>query len=70
MQAGPAAPLAAKDSCGAALPLGFHHLTAAMKALGTIWILVLMVLINADVPGRRRSMRSGSVNARNGNNAP
>jgi TRAP-type mannitol/chloroaromatic compound transport system permease small subunit len=33
-------------------PLGFHRLTAAMNAAGTLWILALMVLINADVLGR------------------
>ncbi len=33
-------------------PLGLHRLTAAMNAAGTLWILVLMVLINADVLGR------------------
>ncbi len=33
-------------------PGGFHRLTGAMNAVGTIWILVLMVLINIDVIGR------------------
>ncbi len=33
-------------------PGGFHWLTGAMNAIGTIWILVLMVLINSDVIGR------------------
>jgi TRAP-type mannitol/chloroaromatic compound transport system permease small subunit len=49
-----AAPAAAgaADSYGAPLPLGLHRLTAAMNALGTLWILALMVLINADVIGR------------------
>jgi TRAP-type mannitol/chloroaromatic compound transport system permease small subunit len=34
------------------LPLGLHRLTAAMNALGTLWILALMVLVVADVIGR------------------
>ncbi len=42
----------AADSYGTALPLGLHHLTSGMNALGTVWILALMVLINADVFGR------------------
>jgi TRAP-type mannitol/chloroaromatic compound transport system permease small subunit len=40
------------DSYGCQLPLGLDRLTRAMNALGTIWILGLMVLINADVIGR------------------
>ena len=40
------------DSYGATLPFGLHWLTGAMNALGTLWILGLMVLINADVLGR------------------
>lgn len=40
------------DSYGAALPLGLQHVTRVMNALGTLWILALMVLINADVFGR------------------
>lgn len=43
---------AATDSYGTALPLGLHRLFGAMNALGTLWILALMVLINADVLGR------------------
>ena len=43
---------AAQGSYGRALPLGLHRLTGAMNALGTLWILALMVLINADVLGR------------------
>ena len=42
----------ATDSYGMALPFGLHHLTRVMNALGTLWILGLMVLINADVFGR------------------
>ncbi len=40
------------DSYGCHLPLGLDRLTRAMNALGTVWILGLMVLINADVIGR------------------
>lgn len=46
-----AAPLAA-SSYGRELPFGLHRVFAAMNALGTVWILALMVLINADVAGR------------------
>jgi TRAP-type C4-dicarboxylate transport system permease small subunit len=34
------------------LPLGLHHLIKVMNALGTLWILGLVVLLNADVIGR------------------
>ena len=34
------------------MPLGLHRLMQAMNALGTLWILALMVLINSDVIGR------------------
>ena len=34
------------------LPLGLHRVFSAMNALGTLWILALMVLINVDVAGR------------------
>ena len=49
-----AAPVSAgpADAYGAPLPLGLHRLTAFMNAVGTLWILALMVLINADVIGR------------------
>jgi TRAP-type mannitol/chloroaromatic compound transport system permease small subunit len=40
------------DSYGCRLPWGLDSLTRAMNALGTVWILGLMVLINADVIGR------------------
>lgn len=40
------------DSYGPTLPFGLHWLTGAMNALGTLWILGLMLLINADVIGR------------------
>lgn len=39
-------------SYGRPLPFGLHRLTGAMNALGTLWILALMVLINVDVAGR------------------
>lgn len=42
----------AGDSYGAPLPLGLHHLNRVMNALGTLWILGLMMLINLDVFGR------------------
>ncbi len=40
------------DSYRSALPLGLHHVFGAMNALGTLWILALMVLMNLDVFGR------------------
>lgn len=40
------------DSYGRALPLGLHHVFGVMNALGTLWILALMVLMNVDVFGR------------------
>jgi TRAP-type mannitol/chloroaromatic compound transport system permease small subunit len=40
------------DSYNLAQPGGFHRVTNVMNAIGTIWIIVLMVLINADVIGR------------------
>lgn len=42
----------ADDAYNARLPLGLHHLISGMNALGTVWILALMVLINLDVFGR------------------
>jgi TRAP-type C4-dicarboxylate transport system permease small subunit len=50
--AAPAEGAAASDSYGGALPFGLHHLVSGMNALGTLWILALMVLINLDVFGR------------------
>ena len=50
--AAPAAGAIASDSYGTALPFGLHHLVSGMNALGTLWILALMVLINLDVFGR------------------
>jgi TRAP-type mannitol/chloroaromatic compound transport system permease small subunit len=43
---------AAADAYGAPLPGNFQRLGRAMNALGTVWILALMLLINADVLGR------------------
>ena len=40
------------DSYKQPLPLRIHFLTRAMNMLGTLWIVCLMVLINADVFGR------------------
>lgn len=33
-------------------PLGFHHLTGALNAIGTVWIFGIMILMTADVFGR------------------
>lgn len=43
---------ALRDAYGQPLPFGLHRLFGAMNALGTLWILALMVLINLDVFGR------------------
>ena len=43
---------AEQDSYGRALPGKFHRLVQALNALGTVWIIALMVLINSDVIGR------------------
>lgn len=43
---------AVHDSYDRALPFGMHRVFAAMNVLGTLWILALMILINADVFGR------------------
>ena len=40
------------DSYERPLPLGLHRVFGVMNALGTLWILALMVLINVDVIGR------------------
>ncbi len=37
---------------GLPMPLGFDRLTTLMNAIGTIWILGIMVLLTADVVGR------------------
>ncbi len=44
--------MSARNSYGGTLPYGLHRVTGVMNALGTLWILALMVLINADVLGR------------------
>lgn len=41
-----------QDSYGRTLPGKFHRLVQALNALGTVWIIALMVLINSDVIGR------------------
>lgn len=33
-------------------PFGFHHLTSALNAIGTVWIFAIMTLMTADVFGR------------------
>lgn len=40
------------DSYGLPLPLGLHRLIRGLNALGTLWIVALMLLINGDVLGR------------------
>ena len=40
------------DAYGGTLPFGLHLLVGGMNALGTLWILALMALINLDVFGR------------------
>ena len=52
MQEAPREPAVPHDSYDSALPLGLHRVFGAMNALGTLWILALMVLINMDVLGR------------------
>lgn len=47
-----AEPPSSVDGYNRPQPLGFHRLTGWMNAVGTIWILALMVLINTDVLGR------------------
>ena len=42
----------ANDTYGQALPGRFQRLTQAFNALGTLWIVLLMLLINSDVLGR------------------
>ena len=42
----------AKDSYRQPLPFGFQRLTQALNALGSLWIVALMLLINTDVIGR------------------
>ncbi len=33
-------------------PLGFHRFTGLLNTIGSLWIIVLMVLINGDIIGR------------------
>ena len=42
----------AQDSYGTPLPWQFQRLGKWLNALGTLWIIALMVLINSDVLGR------------------
>lgn len=42
----------AADSYGTPLPGQFQRLGKVLNALGTVWIIALMVLINSDVLGR------------------
>ena len=41
-----------KDAYGQPMPGGFQYVVRALNALGTLWIVALMVLINTDVIGR------------------
>ena len=55
--AGPASPAGAppavpQDAYGQALPLNFQRVGRVLNALGTLWIIALMLLINTDVLGR------------------
>jgi TRAP-type mannitol/chloroaromatic compound transport system permease small subunit len=43
---------AAADSYRTALPWNFQRIGRALNALGTLWIVALMLLINADIIGR------------------
>lgn len=43
---------APQDAYGQALPLNFQRVGRVLNALGTVWIIALMVLINTDVLGR------------------
>ncbi len=43
---------AAADGYNRAQPFRFHVVTGVMNAIGTIWIIFLMVLMNIDVLGR------------------
>ncbi len=45
-------PAATQDSYGQRLPAGFGKLTQSLNALGTLWIVALMLLVNSDVLGR------------------
>jgi len=45
-------PPSSVDGYNRSQPFGFHHLTGWMNAVGTVWILGLMLLLNTDVIGR------------------
>ena len=51
-QPGSEAPVAPQDAYGQALPGNFQRVGRVLNALGTVWIIALMVLINSDVLGR------------------
>lgn len=48
----PAAEPAPQDAYHQRLPGGFGFLTQGLNALGTLWIVALMLLVNSDVLGR------------------
>ena len=50
--AAPEPTTAPEDSYGAALPWQFQRLGRVLNALGSLWIVALMLLINSDVLGR------------------
>ncbi|WP_180683857.1 TRAP transporter small permease subunit [Tepidicella baoligensis] len=47
-----AAHVGAADAYNRPLPWGLHWLVQGLNALGTLWIIALMLLINADIIGR------------------
>ena len=51
-QPGNEVPAAPQDAYGQALPGNFQRVGRVLNALGTVWIIALMVLINSDVLGR------------------
>ncbi len=40
------------DGYNTPLPFGYHRLTSALNAVGTVWIFAIMILMTADVIGR------------------
>lgn len=42
----------ARGCYGKPQPLGFHYFTGVLNAIGSVWIIALMVLINGDIIGR------------------
>jgi TRAP-type mannitol/chloroaromatic compound transport system permease small subunit len=51
-EAAPETGAASQDAYNQPLPMGLHRLTQALNALGTLMIIGLMLLINADIIGR------------------